>query len=411
MNNTEKKLCVGIASHLTTMTTVIFVHGTGIREREYNDTFEIIEQKIHAQRPDIKVAPCLWGALGAKFNDNRASVPLENATLALSQPEEDADIILWGQLYRDPLYELRLLSLKPKPIESGNPFGEQPGDILQSRVASLTLTSKLQANLQEAGIAEIFPEAREAVIHSEPYERALLTVSESDLSEYYAPIARAFVAQAMFISEQQEKFPPILTDAQLRDKVVELLTLALGEAELGLGGWLLKPVLELAQHGGTYYVKRNRLEVTDKYSPVPGDILLYQTRGEKIRAFIKQQIEQAEPPVVLLAHSLGGIACVDLLVQQQLSQVELLVTVGSQAPFLYEINALYSLEYGQLLPEHFPQWLNIYDLRDFLSYVGNRIFPDRVQDVRVDSRQPFPCSHGAYWEKDQTWEAIIPRLP
>ncbi|MBX9256985.1 alpha/beta hydrolase [Desmonostoc muscorum CCALA 125] len=391
------------------MTTVIFVHGTGIREREYNETFEIIEQKIHAQRPDIKVAPCLWGVLGARFNENRASVPLEDATLALSQGEEDADIVLWGQLYRDPLYELRLLSLKP--IQPRNPFGEKPGDILQSRVASLTPTSEVEAKLQEAGIAEVFAEAREAVIHSEPYHQALLTVSESDLSEYYAPIARAVVAQAMFISELQEKFPPILTDAQLRDKVVELLTLALGETQLGLGGWLLKPVLGLALPMGTNYVRGKRLELTDKISPMPGDILLYQTRGEKIRAFIQEQIEQAEPPVVLIAHSLGGIACVDLLVQQQLSQVELLVTVGSQAPFLYEINALHSLEYGQLLPEHFPQWLNIYDLRDFLSYVGNRIFPGRVQDVRVDSRQPFPRSHGAYWTNAKTWEAIISRLP
>lgn len=394
---------------LIIMTTVIFVHGTGIREQEYNETFEIIEQKIHAQRPDIKVARCLWGSLGARFNDNRASVPLEDATLALSGLEEDADIVLWRQLYRDPLYELRLLSLKP--IESGNPFGEEPGDVLESRVASLTPVSQLQAKLQEAGIAEVFEPAREAVIHSEPYERALLTVSESDLSEYYPPIARAIVAQAMFISEQQEKFPPILTDAQLRDKVVELLTLALTEAELGLGGWLLKPLVELAQHGGTNYVRGNRLELTDKISPMPGDILLYQTRGEKIRAFIQEQIAQAEPPVVLIAHSLGGIACVDLLVQQQLSQVELLVTVGSQAPFLYEINALYSLEYGQLLPEHSPEWLNIYDLRDFLSYVGKKIFPDRVQDVRVDSRQPFPRSHGAYWTNAKTWEAIISRLP
>jgi len=391
------------------MTTVIFVHGTGIREQEYNETFEIIEQKIHAQRPDIKVARCLWGSLGARFNENRASVPLEDATLALSQGEEDAEIVLWGQLYRDPLYELRLFSLQP--IESGNAFGEQPGDVLQSRVASLTPTSQLEANLQEAGIAEIFEQAREAVIRSEPYHRALLRVSESDLSEYYAPIARAIAAQAMFLSELQEKFPPILTDAQLRDKVVELLTLALGEAELGLGGWLLKPLVELALPMGTYYVKGNRLELTDKFSPIPGDILLYQTRGEKIREFIKQQIEQAEPPVVLIAHSLGGIACVDLLVQQQLSQVELLVTVGSQAPFLYEINALHSLEYGQLLPEHFPQWLNIYDLRDFLSYVGKNIFPGRVQDVRVDSRQPFPRSHGAYWRNAKTWEAIISRLP
>ncbi|MEH2439361.1 hypothetical protein [Nostoc sp.] len=391
------------------MTTVIFVHGTGIREREYNETFQVIEQKIHAQRPDIKVAPCLWGALGAKFNENRASVPLEDATLALSPGEEDAEIVLWEQLYRDPLYELRLFSLLP--IESGNPFGEQPGDILQSRVASFTLTSELEANLQEAGIAEVFEQAREATIHSEPYHRALLTVSESDLSEYYIPIVRAIVAQAMFISQQQEKFPPILTDAQLRDDVVELLTLALGDAELGLGDWFLKPLVELAQRGGTNYIRGNRLELTDKISPMPGDILLYLTRGEKIREFIKQQIEEAEPPVVLIAHSLGGIACVDLLVQQQLSQVELLVTVGSQAPFLYEINALYSLEYGQLLPEHFPEWLNIYDLRDFLSYVGKNIFPDRVQDVRVDSRQPFPRSHGAYWTNAKTWEAIISRLP
>lgn len=135
------------------MTTVIFVHGTGIREREYNETFEIIEQKIHAQRPDINVTPCLWGALGARFNDNRASVPLEDVTLALSQPEEDADIVLWGQLYRDPLYELRLLSLKP--IESANAFGEDPGDILQSRVASFTPTSELEAKLQEIGRAHV----------------------------------------------------------------------------------------------------------------------------------------------------------------------------------------------------------------------------------------------------------------
>ncbi|WP_442949690.1 hypothetical protein [Nostoc sp.] len=76
------------------MTTVIFVHGTGIREPEYNETFQIIEQKIHAQRPDIQVTRCLWGALGARFNDNRASVPLKDATLALFQGEEDADIIL-----------------------------------------------------------------------------------------------------------------------------------------------------------------------------------------------------------------------------------------------------------------------------------------------------------------------------
>jgi hypothetical protein len=144
---------------------------------------------------------------------------------------------------------------------------------------------------------------------------------------------------------------------------------------------------------------------------MPSDILLYQTRGGQIRDFIQQQIEQAEPPVVLLAHSLGGIACVDLLVEQSLPQVALLITAGSQAPFMYEINALYSLEFGQQLPEHFPQWLNLYDKRDFLSYIGSKIFPRRVEDLEIDSKQPFPRSHSAYWENDTTWQAIIPRLP
>ncbi|UKO95735.1 hypothetical protein [Nostoc sp. UHCC 0870] len=390
------------------MTTVIFVHGTGVRGREYEETFQIIEQKIHAHNADITVAPCVWGdVFGTKLNANGASVPLYDGTLALDEVEtEDPDVVLWGELYRDPLYELRLLSLKSIEEGSSNPFEEQPADRLQRQVENFTPTPELEAELSKAGITGVFREAREVVIHSQAYEEVLPIVSESDLNEYSAVVARAIVAEAMLISEQQERFPPILTDAKLRDKVVESLVLTLAEAQLGLGNWLVKPLLHL----GTNYVKRRRGAVTDKVSPMPSDILFYQTRGKKIRAFIKEQIAQAEPPVVLLAHSLGGIACVDLLVQQPLSQVELLVTVGSQAPFLYEINALYSLEYGQPLPEYFPEWLNIYDLRDFLSYVGSRIFPN-VEDVVVDSKQPFPRSHGAYWTNAKTWEAIFARLP
>ncbi len=96
---------------------------------------------------------------------------------------------------------------------------------------------------------------------------------------------------------------------------------------------------------------------------------------------------------------------------ESLPEVKLLVTVGSQAPFFYEINALHSLRYGEKLPSHFPQWLNIYDLHDLLSYVGAGVFPEKVQDVLVDSKQPFPRSHGAYWTNTATWKAIERRLP
>jgi hypothetical protein len=54
--------------------------------------------------------------------------------------------------------------------------------------------------------------------------------------------------------------------------------------------------------------------------------------------------------------------------------------VGLKAPFLYKINALYSREYGEPLPDHFPEdWLNIYDLQDLFSYIGAKVFPKKVQ--------------------------------
>ncbi|MGH8002700.1 MAG: hypothetical protein ACREPR_25515 [Brasilonema sp.] len=392
------------------MTTLIFVHGTGIRPPQYEETFALIQQKLGVQRPDIKVVPCLWGEMfGTKLNAQGASIPLYDATLALSEEEEDKEILLWEQLYRDPLYELRLLSLKPNSENTANPFTEQPSDELNSRLQSLNPSPELQALLVEAEIALVFDEALQAVIRSQAYQEALQKASES-LGEYCDAVARAIVAQAMFYCEQQEKYPPILTNAELRDQVVEKLSCALGEAELGLGGWVWKP-LSLLTHPTTFAMKRKRGSITDAISPFPSDILLYQSRGERIRQFIREIIEQAEPPVVLLTHSLGGIACVDLLVKEPLEQVALLVTVGSQAPFLYEINALHSLEYGEPLPEHFPAWLNIYDLRDFLSYIGANVFPNKVQDVLVDNKQPFPRAHGAYWENPATWKAIVPRLP
>jgi pimeloyl-ACP methyl ester carboxylesterase len=162
---------------------------------------------------------------------------------------------------------------------------------------------------------------------------------------------------------------------------------------------------------GVNYAQRHRGAISDAAYPFAGDILLYQGRGDQIRGVIREAIHRAVPPVVLLAHSLGGIASVDLLALEPLP-VDLLITVGSQAPFLYEINALHSLAYGDPLPPHYPpRWLNIYDLRDLLSYRGEGLFPGRVTDVKVDNRQPFPDSHSAYWTNAQVWDTIVARLP
>jgi hypothetical protein len=99
-----------------------------------------------------------------------------------------------------------------------------------------------------------------------------------------------------------------------------------------------------------------------------------------------------------------------LLIERPLPQVKLLVTAGSQAPFLYEIGALCSLPFGKPLPPTFPAWVNFYDCNDLLSYRAAPVFTGRARDHELKSEQPFPQSHGAYWDDTLLWERIAPHL-
>ena len=166
---------------------------------------------------------------------------------------------------------------------------------------------------------------------------------------------------------------------------------------------------------------------------------------------------------MLFAHSLGGIASFEMLVEHaslpegerpwNIKDLALLITVGSQSSFLYELDALKILrreatapaaavaeEEGEApdqpapaaageapdqpapavageaaasdgsssspLSPDFPAWLNLYDPSDLLSFLAPPVFPGRVSDEEINSRQPFPESHGAYWDNPKTWEMI-----
>ena len=98
------------------MTSVVFVHGTGTREPDYTDTFNLIERKLQGIFPQLNAVRCYWGGdLGASLHHEGTSIPLYDSTRATesSLKEEDYAIALWEQLYRDPLYELRILANRP----------------------------------------------------------------------------------------------------------------------------------------------------------------------------------------------------------------------------------------------------------------------------------------------------------
>jgi pimeloyl-ACP methyl ester carboxylesterase len=166
-----------------------------------------------------------------------------------------------------------------------------------------------------------------------------------------------------------------------------------------VGSGLLRAGLWVATELGlTRPAERKRVLLTSAASPAAGDIMVYLARGDAIRQHIADTVAALDDGVVLLAHSLGGVACVDLLATAAPANVRGLITVGSQAPYLHELGALPGLAPGAALPETFPvPWINVLDRRDLLSFLAEPVFGDRVRDVEINSRAPFPRSHSAYF--------------
>jgi hypothetical protein len=147
------------------------------------------------------------------------------------------------------------------------------------------------------------------------------------------------------------------------------------------------------------------------------DVIGYQLHRHSIQAVLRRELTTAsraarERPVLPVALSLGGIALVNLLSSWPDAPVEACVTVGSQAPLLYTFNAITSMPYDEANPPHLSvPWLNVYDSRDFLSFVAEPLFRRSdglasVVDLRVHSGKDFPKSHSAYWELAPVWDAI-----
>ena len=67
------------------------------------------------------------------------------------------------------------------------------------------------------------------------------------------------------------------------------------------------------------------------------------------------------------------------------------MTVGSQAPLLYTFDAIPSMPYDEADPPRLPvPWLNVYDSRDFLSFVAEPLVPtDRWPGQRGRPSRPL----------------------
>ncbi|GGO92357.1 hypothetical protein [Wenjunlia tyrosinilytica] len=386
------------------MTTVVFIHGTGVRELRYGQALDRIRRGLSRHRPDLTVSPCYWGGtLGSRLGADGRSVPGLGPADDFS--EQDRERARWAMLYDRPLYELELLEVAGGRPPRMTPGGREPGAELAERLEACAEQPEVRGAFEAAGLDE-GPSPAVAAVAGSRACRAALARLEEDTAAVRGMLARAVTAQAL----AQVDGGPGTVDPGARDAVVGALLDALGGDEYGIGevgAKVLRTAGALAlQFGGDRLVVNRRGDWTEERHPLAGDVMAYLARGGGIRDFIAERVRAVEGPVALLAHSLGGVAAVDLLVQQELPQVELLVTVGSQAPFLYELDALPCLPFPTALPARFPRWVNVFDRRDLLSYLARPVFPGRAEDVEVDNGQPVTTAHSGYWNNESIYRLL-----
>jgi hypothetical protein len=397
------------------VSTIIFVHGTGVRRARFAETLGLVARLIADIRPDATIKGCFWGErFGAALSAGGASIPSGNSGRSapdLGSPYTVDDISLWSLLYAEPTIEMAGARTSRSDVLPA-PGRTHPGAELAERARQAVTRDDVKALADAAGLGATLIAAATALTTSGNVQDALADAELfSDLPQL---LARAIVAEAVKRSTEEVDAEPPSLDGAARDALVEGLSLAIGptlggRGWTGAGGSAARVAWRLA---GARAVERRRRSILDVASPLAGDVMLYLARGQEIRSFIAKHVREAGPgPVTLLAHSLGGVACVDLLASEPGLQVSKLITVGSQAPFLYEIGALPMLESPNELPEGFPPWTNVYDPRDLLAFVASGVFRGRARDFSVDSRQPFPWAHSAYWSLRRMSEILAAELP
>ncbi|MEU6298031.1 esterase/lipase family protein [Streptomyces erythrochromogenes] len=383
---------------------VVFVHGTGVRAKKFSETLTRIKGKLQGRAPDLDIRGVYWGdAHGVRLNLGGLSIPDYHRTHGGERESaEDARLGHWAVLYLDPWYDLRLLRLAPDAT------ARDEREFLAT-VSGYRPRPHTAAALRDAGLDTYFALALEDLRRTPELRSAAKTVDRSGV-QHRAAVATALVAHTLAAAGRDGRTTPV---GQVRDTLHSHVVGDLSAQDRGGEKPFKKVAVSLAAPIATWYGRQHRGAMSDGAAPLTGDILRYQVHGRGMREEIAAVVASAPgDAVTLIGHSLGGIACVELLADAAsggTAKVDQLITVGSQASHLYELDALACLPFVREaeLPAGFPErWLNVFDRRDFLSYPAQPVFGTRVQDLAVDNGQPFIESHSAYWDNDAMWEAV-----
>lgn len=402
------------------MLSLLFIHGTGVRRDTFESNLETIRRRL-ADRPDVNVVGCFWGeAYGASLGGGGISVP--DVAVVPAEPVHPS-YTRWRYLAADPWVELHALAARPDAPGGGPPDPK----LLRDRQALLTklkaplaagaAPESLAGRLERAGIAAevigAWSEVGAASIAQQAVLRSLAPLVSCREALAHAILARAFRRKA----EADPGFSAdVRVDFASRDAIVDHLVDALGGgARAGISDWLLGVLGKFADVVSVWGSPRARGPIMSGILYPIGDILRYQGAGALIRQEIASSLEALPGPVLIFAHSLGGIAAFDTLIERPdlRAKVRRLVTVGTQVGFLYELGLL-QIQYKDPLPQDppFPEWINLYDPTDLLSFRAEdpELFGDGVRDYRLESGRWLRPAHGSYFESGDAWALALDGL-
>lgn len=411
--------------------TVVFIHGTGVRN--VSGAIAQIRRGVSEELgwDTARVLAVEWGtAVGANDLSIKPALPSKYTGRGVGDSPADGDeqSAIWELLMADPYAELRIMAVSQQPGGSAN-------DVLNPTAAPLSvdITERVKAidvnqdALSQSGInPDVLAAARDRLVNDAVLGQA--ADAGFDISELASAAARALVADSLqqYLNptapdatstqpDGEASEPRSLYDADSRDDAVEALarTIAPEITRSVITDLGKRAIANIATRVGVH----TRSWYMNLFSDFLRDVARYLSHGEEVRNYIADQLRQPDigSPLIVLAHSLGGIAAVDLLSDQTVMQghtplpVDLLVTVGSQAPYLYLLDSLHKLSpKSPGKPPPFEPWLNIYNPEDLLSFCAGPVFPNsaRIQDRVVDSGVPFPMSHSAYWTQKRLYELM-----
>jgi hypothetical protein len=198
------------------MTTVVLVHGTGVRADRFDALHELFARRLFVTEPALSVVPCFWGgSLGIPRDAGDDALPLPDRERAIDSDVAgtEPELVTWAALEIDPFAELNAVA-----ATSGGRRDRPPGGVVASP-ASVAVGNlyapDVSASMAALGLGHAFADAVEVFAAAD--ELVLLaadwTAATMDI------VARAVVAQTLAFADAQLGFPFPVVAAQRAELV------------------------------------------------------------------------------------------------------------------------------------------------------------------------------------------------